>query len=353
MFTALQWCVINSEDRNYGRKCMNSREHHNLLYVIFTLLVCCTTQSFSQSRDVNANAENDQMEKSRTGMNVIQFAGIPLESTINPESYYVGPSDIIAVNIWTGPPLSFSLTVTPEGTLIVPTVGEISVTRQTLAKVKQNVMDATRKKYLNAGITVTLLKPRNVLVNVLGNVARPGMITLNAVNRVSGAIQMSNQNPDDRDEQRLRNLRHGEADNLSRNIVVRHADGTEERADLVKYLGTKDDRWNPYLREGDLIVVPMRNKDKNVFGIYGEANAPGRYEFVEGDNLSDAIKIGQGLTTRGEADSVHFFRLNANGTEMTARILAVREGMSDLPIQPGDRIVVPSVLDLREDYRVT
>jgi len=49
--------------------------------------------------------------------------GLAFEDVVNPSEYYVGPSDIISVNIWISPPLSFSLTVTPEGTLIVPTVG--------------------------------------------------------------------------------------------------------------------------------------------------------------------------------------------------------------------------------------
>jgi protein involved in polysaccharide export with SLBB domain len=52
---------------------------------------------------------------------------------------------LISVNIWTSPQLIFPLTVTPEGTLIIPTVGEIHVADLTLSEVKKSKRNIFRE----------------------------------------------------------------------------------------------------------------------------------------------------------------------------------------------------------------
>ena len=66
-------------------------------------------------------------EAASTGLSIAQPVGLALESIIDPALYFVGPSDVFSVNIWISPPLHFLLTVTPEGTLIIPTVGEVRI----------------------------------------------------------------------------------------------------------------------------------------------------------------------------------------------------------------------------------
>ncbi|HZY11033.1 MAG TPA: polysaccharide biosynthesis/export family protein, partial [Bacteroidota bacterium] len=114
---------------------------------------------------------------------VVQPAGVALESAIDPEKYFIGPSDAIAVNIWTNPPLNFLLTVTPEGTLIIPTIGEIFITDITLTKAKERIIKEIRKKYTTGTISATLVRPRPIVVLVTGNVESPGRFTLTSVDR--------------------------------------------------------------------------------------------------------------------------------------------------------------------------
>jgi len=150
---------------------------------------------------------------------------------------------------------------------------------------------------------------------VTGDVLNEGVYTLSSIDRATKAIENANEPK-----------RNQSPENLSmstRNIMLRHKDGVQERVDYMKFLSTKEDRWNPYLREGDVIIVPRANMIKNVFGIYGEVNAPGRYEFVEGDSLHDAIQIAQGFTRLAMKDSVEFSRLNLDGTVLSSRIINV------------------------------
>ena len=121
----------------------------------------------------------------------------PLEGSVDPDAYFVGPSDLISVNIWTSPQLVFPLTVTPEGTLIIPTVGEIHVADLTLSEVKKKVIAEIKKKYLSGNPTVTLLSPRQIIVTVTGAVRYPGKYILYATDRVDNAITLANKKQKD------------------------------------------------------------------------------------------------------------------------------------------------------------
>src|SRR5262249_4384825 len=161
--------------------------------------------------------------------------------------------------------------------------------------------------YLSPNITVTLIKPRPVIVSVVGSVLNPGLITVSAVDRANSAIDEANKLTRYQDPDVLKTV----IDAMSmRNIVVKHRDGSQDRADLQKFFATREDKLNPYLREGDIVIVPKKDPFKNAFAVYGQTNSNGRFEYVEGDSLLDAVKLANGLSTRALPDEVIFSRMN-------------------------------------------
>ncbi|HZY09987.1 MAG TPA: SLBB domain-containing protein [Bacteroidota bacterium] len=305
------------------------------------------------------NDELDIPQQDKLSTSLTQPMGVALESIVEPEKYFVGPSDVISVNIWTSPSLNLSIMVTPEGTMIIPTIGELKVADLTLADAKEKILNEVRKKYIKADATVTLIKPRPIIVSVTGNVLSPGLFTLTSVDRANKAISEANYiiilQKDEREFQKIQDLSILKVMS-TRNIILRHRDGSEQRVDLPKFFATKENHWNPYLREGDVIIVPKKNLTKGVFGIYGEVNSPGRYEYVEGDSLMDAIRIAYGVTRLGIADSLEFSRLSSDGKNISTRIInlqSITDGREqNFPLEAGDRIVVKTKIDRREDYRV-
>lgn len=289
----------------------------------------------------------------RAGLQITQPTGIALEATIDPEQYFVGPSDILSVNVWISPPVSFTLTVTPEGTLIVPTVGEVRVAGMTLQRAKERIVAEVRRRYILGEITATLVRPRLVVVTVLGNVLNPGVYTLSAVDRAHRAIEEANRPTRLQTQDELKAILEVMS---TRNIRLKRNDGREQRVDITRFLATREDRWNPYLREGDVLIVPRKDPIKSVFGIYGEVNAPGRYELVEGDSLLDALRIGHGFTPLSQKERIELVRFGPDGKSISNTIVdvkAIQNGdAANIPLQPGDRIIVKAREELRRDYRV-
>jgi protein involved in polysaccharide export with SLBB domain len=337
------------------RKCMEigNLKKMRIIRRFFIGLCIFSSLSFAQQKPTSDELELQMQMGNKQGTTLVQQQGVALEATIDPEKYFVGPSDMIAVNIWMSPPMNFTLTVTPEGTLIIPTIGEVKVSDLTLTHARERILQEAHKKYLAVEITTTLIKPRPIIVTVTGNVLNAGLYTLASIDRATKAIEEANKPT----RTQTQSDAAGSIGSMStRNIVLKHKDGKEERIDITKFLATKDDNWNPYLREGDVVIVPRKNPVKNVFGIYGEVNAPGRYELVEGDSFLDAIQIGMGVTRLAMTDSIEFTHLNESGTELYPQLLKLQDVQSgkqeNIKLQPGDRIVIKAKRELREDYRV-
>lgn len=343
--------------RNDERCGRPARDPRRACAAVSALLVLAAGVAMGQTfRDPRSPGEStmdlERWKSSRT-QTAPQPAGVALESTIDPSVYFVGPSDIFSVNIWLSPPISYQLTVTPEGTLIIPTVGEVHVADLRLTEAKERVTAEIQKRYSAGRPSVTLLIPRPIVVMVTGNVLNPGSYTLASYNRVDRAVEQAN-TPQ-------RNQEQWQVDNVLRtmslrNIRVTRKDGSIMPADITKFLATREDRWNPYLREGDVIVVPRHDFRKDVVGVYGAVNVPGRFEYVRGDSVKDLIRIAYGFTAQAITDSVELARMSLDGERLTSVILdgdAVNDGTAaDFPVEPGDRLIVRGRPDLRGDYFV-
>jgi polysaccharide export outer membrane protein len=303
-------------------------------------------------------------DKTQQRINIpsMPISGPALEAPIDPDKYVVGPSDILGVNIWTVPPLSFILTVTPEGTLIVPTVGEINVSGMKLSAAKERVLADIRKKYFTGNPSMTLLNPRDIVVTITGNVRHPGRYVMNAAQRVDRLIQEANkvilQTQDNTKSQLVReeNSNYNPASASKRAIVLRRRDGTTKHVDVQEFFATKNEQSDPFLLEGDEVFVPRIDETKGLIAVYGAVNAPGRFEFVPGDSVLGAIKLAYGFTSRANPDSVELVRMDPIKGTLSSTIISIEKlfpgSPQNVPLLSGDRILVREKYDLREDYRV-
>jgi protein involved in polysaccharide export with SLBB domain len=303
------------------------------------------------------------------------------DGAVDPAEYRLGPGDILSYRSWNNNETA-NLMVSADMFLVVPRIGEFSVKGKTFDQVKQEIREYSSKQFKKtesdprrSELSLTIAQPRRIAVSVLGEVETPGIYTFTAATRADIAIKIADK-PAQRQaiiadearqieiEKRKREADRikpylGNEDNQSRSlryIAVRHSDGTSDRVDLVRFNATRDPRFCPLLREGDVIYVPFRKQLEGSVAVYGAVNAPQDYEFVEGDSLWTLIQASFGPTQGADLGKVELSRMVDDGTSFETRIidaLAIKEKRAeDIPLIAGDRIFVREKPDLRELSRV-
>lgn len=327
-----------------------------LLVTVATMVVSGQQTGKSGTEDRFLRIDQMQLQTQQSLQNVKIAV---MDGPIDPKEYIVGPGDIYSVNVWISPPLSLQLPVTPEGSIIIPTVGEVVAAGLHLDEAKKKVITEVRKKYINGDISFTLYAPRIFAVKVVGFGFMDGTVYVQATERAEIAIALAKNQT--KEARKFTSLSEEEEKKVSaqgsqRKVIIRHRDGTRSTADIEKFIVTKDARYNPLLRDGDVIIVPEKKISKDFVGVYGAVNGEGAYEFVEGDSLLSMIRIAHGLSPLADSNRVEISRMDQEGNTMrsiSVDVKSIASGASpDVPLHRGDRVVVKEKVELRRDYRV-
>ena len=291
-----------------------------------------------------------------------------MEGAVDVNRYIVGPSDVMSIGLWGGPITNiFSITVTPEGTLIIPTVGEVKVDHMKLADVKKEVANFVKRRFPSSSVTVTLTRTRSFLVALRGSVLKPGQYTATPVDRlekilVEGAEAeyatptMNIPGITTQDGEAVvtkmesfsaptlkRRLRF-DPETSTRNILLIRRNGDTLRVDLPKYYATGDEKFNPFLMDGDVIQVPKRDISRSFVSVFGSVNLPGDYEYAEGDSLLDLIAIAGGLSSIADGSQIILSRVDGEGNLVSEQAYSLNDIHSGKLLSPkierGDRIYV-------------
>jgi polysaccharide export outer membrane protein len=90
-----------------------------------------------------------------------------------PDGYVLGPGDRIAISVFGQPDLSVEFTLSDNGTLNYPFLGEIVIAGMTMPELEQRIADGLRGDYLiDPDVTVSMTQYRLFFLN--GEVNRPG-----------------------------------------------------------------------------------------------------------------------------------------------------------------------------------
>ncbi|RJP57682.1 MAG: SLBB domain-containing protein [Melioribacteraceae bacterium] len=289
---------------------------------------------------------------------------IPLQGPIDPDKYLVGPGDILDVTIVGNLPNSFILQVSPEATIVIPTIGVINVRNMYLSQAKKEVEKVLSSQFKNSKVSTTLISPRIFTVSVGGVVNNPGNFYASSVQRVDEVIYLANLKTNlaqsdisqlQTQERELLNrqgvIQYFRNDELKeqrlkmslRNIKLIRLNGDTLNVDLVRYYATGDVKYNPFLQDGDRIFIPNESLHGNSLTISGEVRLTGEYEYSPHDSLSSIFAISQGPTEIADLEKVNLYRTNFNTGEITKMVINVTDIINSkktgMPLQPGDRIV--------------
>ncbi len=135
-----------------------------------------------------------------------------------------------------------------------------------------------------------------------------------------------------------------------RGIRLKHSNGEEEFIDLIKFRMEGDFTNNPFLKNDDVIIFPSASTETNYFTVGGAVNMPGKFYYMEGDKLSDAVLLAGGLNKAYDKIlRVEIHRLDPGGEKYTVTNADLN---SDINIQRADRILIVGDQSERIAYSV-
>ena len=230
---------------------------------------------------------------------------------IDPDTYIVGPNDVLQLYIWGEFDKPYTLQIDPEGHVLIPTVGSFHISGLSLTAAKERLSTAVQNKYPGVEISISLVSMRLFTAYVTGAVLSEGSFTIHPTTRVADIINRAGGFRD-----RLQRIALPGQDATTRatgrrSIQLIHRDGTSERVDLDMFLATGDLAHNPYMRMGDVVHVSFR---KHSVSIFGAVNEEGEYEFLPGDTLGDLVTLAKGLNRSKPLISAELWRFQ-EGTE--------------------------------------
>ncbi len=254
------------------------------------------------------------------------------EGSIDENEYIVGPGDNIFISISGIRETVFNLVINHEGMLYIPKVGGVDLRNNSLARAKEKIYDALNRYYKNVDLFVSLSDIRKIKVSLLGDVNIPATHILSAnsrlldvITRPAGLTPTSN----------------------FRNILIVSRDGKEQHFDLLKFLRFGDLANNPFLKEGDRVIVDKIDK---TVSIMGTVKFQGTYEFVEGETAKQLIDLAGGFLQTAKTDTIELIRFCEMGKVQKSYYYSLNQIINeDILLQAQDRILVKEIPDYLVD----
>ncbi|MEB3318854.1 MAG: SLBB domain-containing protein [Cyanobacteriota bacterium] len=290
----------------------------------------------------------------------------------NVDAYVLGAGDTLQLTFISSSYASLggSFELLNDGSTTLPMIGTVVLDGLTLNQANRWLMTLYRRYLRRPELTLRVLSPRPLQISVVGEVQAPGLyvfsprgegastggksvsVTSSGLPTVVSALQRAggitlNAN--------LREVR------LQRKLPGTPNQLKEIQLDLVSLLQRGDKRQNPFLFDGDTILLsrapaPPPEEVLNLaatnlnpvtiaVNVVGEVKNPGTLQIPTGTPLMKALLMAGGpLPYRANRNNVELVRINRNGTATFRRYsvdyrLAV-SGPRNPPLKDGDSIIV-------------
>lgn len=266
------------------------------------------------------------------------FTQYPEVRAATTKDYKVGGFDVLSITVYEEPDLSReALRVSGEGYISFPLIGRLRVAGLTTSEIEKLISDrlAEGQYLLNAHISVMVTEFSSKRFLVLGAVKSPGSYSLRAKERVLDGISKAG------------GVDLAQAGN--RAMVIRDLSPDPEREQKVvininlrDLLSRGDQLSNLYLLDRDVLYVPTAE----YFYIIGQVNTPGSYTMPEEElTLVGAIGMAGGFTRIAARNRTRIIRVEQGKEKIIeVKVDAITKAgkkIQDVPIRPGDVIVVP------------
>lgn len=158
-----------------------------------------------------------------------------------PESYRIGPEDVLQISVWRNETMSRAVPVRPDGKISLPLLNDVQAGGLTALELRDVLTKQLAAYMPNPEVSVIVTDVRSFKVSVIGEVARPGRYELKSWTTVLDVLAMAG----------------GFTQFASRSrILILQPDGKAMKRIPFNYNKVGGEQENFYLRNGDIVVVP-------------------------------------------------------------------------------------------------
>lgn len=246
-----------------------------------------------------------------------------LPGAVDPDRYIVGPGDVFQLNLSGRVTRTLWLAVGPEGVMFVPGAGAVTLDGLTLTQAQREIARRVGSQFHGVELDLRLARVRTMRVFLTGEVAQPGATDVQAVSRVSEILTDAVMKP-------------GAS---RRNIVITRRAGERMVADLERWNRTGNNAFNPPLRDGDIINVPVATTHIEIAGAVGRG---GGTELGPADSLSTLLELAGGPLPAARLDGCLFLRwkTSTEAESLEFSLSQVQSGEFNPALRNGDRVYV-------------
>ena len=274
-------------------------------------------------------------------------------------NYILGAGDQVQITVMGYDEFTGAKTVLSDGTITLPLVGQVAAAGKTLAALTQELTVRLNTLLVDPAVTISLNTLRPVLINVAGEVQRPGQVQFRSITATP-----DNSNP-----------AANNAPTVNAALVL--AGGITQYAD-IRQITLK--RYSPdqtaapitinlwdaiasnnappdiILQDGDSLFVPRLSADSTIdrrliarssiapqtvrVRVVGEVVKPGEVMVPPNSSLSSAIAIAGGPTQDARLSRVAFIRMGEQN-EIQRQVVDLKNLTDSNQVQDGDVIIVP------------
>ena len=280
---------VGQDDHDYPTTHRNAADHGLITHELNEFLPDSVTQ---QERD-RLNIYVGRMPKRVFGRDIFNRKDLSFEPNMNiatPQNYRLGPGDAVNIDIYGASQKSEQTTVSPDGDVVIEGFGPVQVSGLTVAEANARLRSTLGSRYSSSRVRLTVGQTRTIMVNVMGEVKRPGTYTLSAFASVFHALYMA-----------------GGINDLGtlRNIKVYRQNKLVTVVDIYDYILNGKLTGNVRLADNDVVVVGAYDCLVN---LTGKVKRPMYYEMKRSESVGTLLKYAGGFAGDAYTKAVRVVR---------------------------------------------
>lgn len=294
--------------------------------------------SMEEQRQINL-PEND-LKETVFGREIFSNKNLSFEPDLNiptPKNYILSAGDELLINVWGDSELNLKLKVSSEGTILVPSLGPVSVSgltveaaenriRQELGRIMSTLSGNTDGA--NTFVSVSLSQIRSIKVNIVGEVIAPGTYTLPSFATLFNALYAA-----------------GGINEIGslRGIKVYRKSKEVAQLDVYDYLLNGKYEANIRLEENDMIIIPPYDQ---LAVVRGKVKRNRIFEMKKGETLQQLLNMTGGFTGDAYTKDVRIKRKAGSRYQIAT---VTEDKYSTFIMMDADSLMVDSVIPFYEN----